>query len=163
VGRPSDQGYPIRGIVTGTHLFLKNYEPSRWPAGNPETGYLDTDASPTKTDILEQGRKSRDNTYWRLCFGLRAAQELFDLTEDRDCARNLATVQSQSNRVKELEARMEKELLEQGDPRMKGEGKIFDMYVPTAGAGFYEKYMRGEKVNAGWVNKTDFESAPIKP
>jgi len=163
VGRPNDQGYPIRGIVTATHLFLKNYEPSRWPAGNPETGYLDTDASPTKTDILEQGRRSRDNTYWRMCFGLRPAQELFDLTKDRDCAQNLATVQSQSNRVAELEARMEKELLEQGDPRMKGDGKIFDAYVPTAGAGFYEKYMRGEKVNAGWVNKADFESGPIKP
>ncbi|MGN6547875.1 MAG: hypothetical protein ACTHK7_22760, partial [Aureliella sp.] len=46
VGRPHDWGYPIRGIVTAEYLYLHNYEPSRWPAGNPETGYLDTDGSP---------------------------------------------------------------------------------------------------------------------
>ena len=163
VGRPNDQGYPIRGMVTATHLLLKNYEPSRWPAGNPETGYLDTDASPTKTEILDQGRKSRDNTYWRLSFGMRPGLELFDLSKDRDCVQNLASVLSQSGKVAELETRMERELLEQGDPRMKGNGKVFDAYTPTSGAGFYEKYMRGEKVNAGWVNKTDFEAGPIKP
>jgi N-sulfoglucosamine sulfohydrolase len=163
VGRPQDQGYPIRGIVTQNHLLLKNYEPSRWPAGNPETGYLDTDASPTKTFILEQGRKSRENTYWRLSFGMRPEKELFDLVRDRDCTKNLSDVVSQATTMAELEARMEKELLEQGDPRMKGEGNLFDSYVPTTGAGFYEKFMRGEKINAGWVNKTDFEAGPIKP
>ena len=163
VGRPNDQGYPIRGIVTATHLFLKNYEPSRWPTGNPETGYLDTDGGPTKTDILEQGRQSRDNTYWRLGFGMRPEKELFDLAKDRDCVQNLATVLSQSVTAAELEARMEKELLEQGDPRMQGNGKVFDAYVPASGVGFYEKFMRGEKVNSGWVNKTDFETGPLKP
>ncbi len=60
VGRPNDQGYPIRGIVTDSWLFLVNFEPDRWPAGNPETGYLNTDGSPTKTDdpryATERGR-----------------------------------------------------------------------------------------------------------
>ena len=49
IGRPEDQGYPIRGIVTGEFLYVKNFEPGRWPAGNPETGYLNCDGSPTKT------------------------------------------------------------------------------------------------------------------
>ncbi|MFM7837814.1 MAG: heparan N-sulfatase, partial [Planctomycetaceae bacterium] len=52
VGRPGDVGYPIRGLRTARYLYLCNYEPSRWPAGNPETGYLDTDGSPTKSLIL---------------------------------------------------------------------------------------------------------------
>ena len=56
IGRPHDWGYPIRGIVTAAHLYLKNHEPTRWPAGNPETGYLDTDGSPTKTEILTANR-----------------------------------------------------------------------------------------------------------
>ncbi len=55
---------------------------------------------------------------------------------------------------------MEDELKAQGDPRMAGKGRIFDEYAPTSGDGFYEKFMRGENVNAGWVNKTDFEKAP---
>jgi N-sulfoglucosamine sulfohydrolase len=28
VGRPHNWGYPIRGIVTATHLYLRNYEPT---------------------------------------------------------------------------------------------------------------------------------------
>lgn len=163
VGRPQNQGYPIRGIVTATHLFLKNYEPTRWPAGNPETGYLDTDGSPTKSLILELGREDRNDFYWRLNFGKRPAKELYSLTDDRDCVLNLADSLSQIDVISDLEQRLEKELLAQGDPRMLGNGERFDQYPPTTGDGFYEKFMRGEKVNSGWVNETDFEKAPIEP
>lgn len=63
IGRPGDAGYPIRGIITEKWLYLVNYESSRDPAGNPETGYLNYDASPTKTLLL--GRKT-DITVCRL-------------------------------------------------------------------------------------------------
>ena len=56
IGRPGDAGYPIRGIVKGNLLYLRNFEPDRWPAGNPETGYLAVDASPTKSEILNLRR-----------------------------------------------------------------------------------------------------------
>jgi hypothetical protein len=29
-------------------------------------------------------------------------------------------------------------------------------------AGFYERFLRGEKPAAGWVNETDFEQEPIE-
>jgi N-sulfoglucosamine sulfohydrolase len=163
VGRPNNWGYPIRGIITAGHLYLKNYEPSRWPAGNPETGYLDTDGSPTKTHILELGRRNRSDRFWQLNFGIRAADELYDLAADRDCTRNLAAEPAQAGRVAALRERMEALLKAQGDPRMEGRGHVFDDYKPTNGDGFYEKFMRGEKVNAGWVNPTDFENPAIKP
>jgi N-sulfoglucosamine sulfohydrolase len=162
VGRPHNWGYPIRGIVTATHLYLKNYEPTRWPAGNPETGYLDTDGSPTKSLILEMGRKDRNDKYWRLNFGLRGAEELYDLSVDADCAHNLAGESVHEEKIQHLETRMETALKAQGDPRMVGQGKIFDEYAPTHGAGFYEKFMRGEKMKAGWVNETDFEKEPVQ-
>ena len=38
VGRPQDQGYPIRGIVKGDYLYVHNFEPTRWPAGDPGAG-----------------------------------------------------------------------------------------------------------------------------
>lgn len=161
VGRPNDWGYPIRGIVTDTHLYLRNYEPSRWPAGNPETGYLDTDGSPTKSLILEMGRENRDNEYWRLNFGLRPADELYDLTDDPDCVHNLASDSDYAEQVASLRRQMESLLEVQGDPRMFGEGHVFDQYEPTRGAGFYEKFMSGESVNAGWVNESDFEEKPL--
>jgi hypothetical protein len=45
---------------------------------------------------------------------------------------------------------------------MEGRGHVFDDYKPTSGDGLYEKFMRGEKVDTGWVNPTDFEKGPIK-
>ncbi len=161
VGRPKNQGYPIRGIVTQSHVLLKNYEPSRWPAGNPETGYLDTDGSPTKTLIIDRGRTNRDDKFWRWNFGMRPQLELFDLSSDPGCVRNLADSMSQAERLKQLESRMEEELKSQGDPRMFGQGHLFDEYLPTQGDGFYEKFQRGEKVNAGWVSPSDFEKQPL--
>lgn len=163
VGRPHDQGYPIRGIITAEHLLLKNYEPSRWPAGNPETGYLDTDGGPTKSLILEMGRKDRADRFWRLNFGMRPAEEFYDLSVDADCVHNLAGESVHKETLQKLRERMESELKAQGDPRMAGNGRVFDEYPATNGAGFYEKFMRGEKVNAGWVTPTDFEKEPVEP
>ncbi|MBW3538943.1 MAG: sulfatase [Planctomycetes bacterium] len=161
VGRPHDWGYPIRGIVTRDFLYLRNYEPSRWPAGNPETGYLDTDGSPTKTVILERGRQDRSDRYWQFNFGLRPADELYDLTGDTDCVHNLAADARHTGRVRALRERMEAALREQNDPRMFGRGHVFDEYKPTSGAGFYERFLRGEQPKAGWVNESDFEPEPI--
>lgn len=162
VGRPRDQGYPIRGIVTADYLYLRNYEPARWPAGNPETGYLDTDGSPTKSLLLEQGRANRADRFWQLNFGLRPGDELYDLRSDRDCVRNLAADPAQAARLAALRLRLETKLKAQQDPRMAGQGQIFDAYRPTSGAGFYEKFIAGEKPRAGWVNDSDFEPGPIK-
>lgn len=161
VGRPGDVGYPIRGIVNQNHLYLRNYEPTRWPAGNPETGYLDTDGSPTKSFILELGRGDRTNPFWIWNFGFRPAEELYDLQSDPDCVRNLAEDAVYSSMKRELQKKMESKLLEQEDPRMLGNGSIFDKYPVTDGTGFYERYLRGEKVKAGWVEESDFEVAPV--
>jgi len=163
VGRPHNWGYPIRGIVTAERLYLYNYEPTRWPAGNPETGYLDTDGSPTKSFILDLGRTNRTDRYWQLNFGMRTTDELYDLRTDRDCVRNLAADPAHAGRMTALRQRMETTLRAQGDPRMEGRGEVFDNYKPTTGDGLYEQFMRGEKVKTGWVNPTDFEKQPIKP
>lgn len=161
VGRPHDQGYPIRGLVAADFLYLRNYEPSRWPAGNPETGYLDTDGGPTKTLILERGRADRADPFWSLGFGMLPADQLYDLRADPDCVRNLAASPEHAGRAREMRDRMEAELREQGDPRMSGRGHVFDAYPATAGAGFYDRYLRGEKPRAGWVDPGDFEPAPL--
>ena len=58
---------------------------------------------------------------------------------------------------------MEATLRAQNDPRMTGQGHLFDGYKPTSGQGFYEKYLRGEKPKAGWASDTDAEPEPIKP
>lgn len=157
VGRPHDWGYPIRGIVKDDRLYLHNFEPTRWPTGNPETGYLDCDGSPTKTEVLKT-RTTTQRRYWDYCFGKRPAEEFYDLRTDPDCLTNLVG----RAETEPFKQQLLRELKTQGDPRMFGEGHVFDEY-PYANEGqrgFYERFMRGEKVKAGWVNSTDFQRVP---
>ena len=162
LGRPGDLGYPIRGIVKDDLAYLENCEPSRWPACNPETGYLDTDASPTKTFILQARRDKGSDPFWSLCFGMRPGQELFDLAADRDCVTNLAT--KRATEVAALRTQMWAELKAQGDLRAIGRGAEYEAH-PSADFKknhFYERYMRGELLDAGWVIKSDYEKEPLK-
>ncbi len=165
VGRPHDWGYPIRGILRGDHLYLRNYEPGRWPAGNPETGYLDTDASPTKTAILEAGRADRADPRWRLNFGMRPAAELYDLAADPDAIENLADAPDCGDLRRRLEAELTARLQEQGDPRMFGRGRVFDEYPihTDRTRNFHERFLNGQldKSAAGWVDPSDFEPGPL--
>ncbi len=70
-GRPNNAGYPIRGIVQQPYLYIQNFETDRWPAGNPETGYLNCDGSPTKTVCLQACNKPEEHKYWQWSFGKR--------------------------------------------------------------------------------------------
>jgi N-sulfoglucosamine sulfohydrolase len=137
--------------------MLKNYENDRWPAGNPETGYTNTDGSPAKTEILNLNRSGENHEFWKMNFGKHPKEELYQISIDEDCVTNLADSKKFQKIKKELKNLLEKELKQQGDPRMFGKGAVFDSYPPNNGANLYEKYMQGEKVNTGWINDSDFE------
>ena len=163
IGRPNDWGYPIRGIVRNGMLYLHNFEPDRWPAGNPETGYLNCDGSPTKTEILRTRQTELAAPYWQLSFGKRQTAELYNVETDPECLHNLAGDPARAAERESLKQQLFAELLEQGDPRMKGKGEVFDRYI-YANPGtrdFYRRFMAGEKLKAGWVNPSDFESDPL--
>lgn len=165
IGRPYDWGYPIRGIIRDDYLYLRNYEPDRWPAGNPETGYLDTDGGATKTYILEEGRQDRNNRHWQLNFGMRPAVEMYQLSTDPDCVTNLAEDKNHREQATKMESEMTARLQEQGDPRMFGQGHLFDEYPihTDATRNFYERFMNGslDASATRWVNETDFEPEPL--
>lgn len=164
VGRPNDWGYPIRGIIKGDRLYLENFEPSRWPAGNPETGYLNCDGGATKTEILKARLDPNARRFWDLCFGKRAGEELYDISKDPDCVNHLAEVTEQQALKERLRGQMITELQAQEDPRLFGKGDVFEKYpyADPKTRGFYERFMKGEKVNAGWVNPSDFEKKPVE-
>jgi N-sulfoglucosamine sulfohydrolase len=162
VGRPQDWGYPIRGIVKNELLYLQNFEPSRWPACNPETGYLNYDGSPTKTKILNDHRKHREDRNWDLSFGKRPQVELYNLKQDPDCLTNLAGHVEQKKVQSKLKRQLFAELKAQDDPRMFGNGQIFEQYPYSDPQyrDFYERFMRGEKLVPNWANASDFEKEP---
>lgn len=162
IGRPHDWGYPIRAIVKGDFLYLRNFEVDRWPAGNPETGYLNCDGSPTKTLCVQARKDGRTRRYWELSFGKRPSEELYDIREDPDCIRNLASDGHRRQLTESLQKQLYGELRRQEDPRMDGKGRVFDEYpyADETTRGFYERFMKGEKLKAGWVNPTDFDPGP---
>jgi arylsulfatase A-like enzyme len=159
VGRPNNWGYPIRGIVKGDHLYIRNFEPDRWPSGNPETGYLNCDGGPIKSMLLTQRREGKPE-YWQLNFGKRPSEELYNLKSDPDCVTNLT-------QMIEVKATLQKQLFgklkEQGDPRMHGNGEVFEKYgfASKQWLNFYERYRAGEKIRTGWVNASDYEKEPL--
>ena len=123
LGRPLDRGYPVRAIRTAEYLYILNYEPDRWPVGNPETGYRNCDDGPTKTFIL-----SRFDDYYTLCFGKRPREELYRVDDDPDCVKNLAEEAGLRPIKQKLREEMEAALRREGDPRVLGRGAIFDTY-----------------------------------
>lgn len=164
IGRPYDWGYPVRGIIKNDVLFLRNYEPTRWPAGNPETGYLNCDGGATKTVLLNGRRENTDTGgFWQLNFGKRPEEEMFRVKADPYCVKNLAEDAKLKRLKADLEKQMVRELKEQGDPRMAGRGHVFDQYRYSSGAtrDFYRRYVSGEKMKTGWVNDSDYEDGPL--
>jgi N-sulfoglucosamine sulfohydrolase len=101
---------------------------------------------------------------WELSFGKRPAEEFYDLKRDPDSLTNLAAEPAHRARKERFRQRMERELRAQNDPRQFGRGSVFDRYVyaDETTRNFYERFMRGEKLTAGWVNASDFEKTPVK-
>jgi arylsulfatase A-like enzyme len=126
VGRPHDWGYPVRAIRTPEFLYVHNFFPDRWPAGNPETDYPNCDASPTKELI-----KSLGGYYYDLSFGKRPENALFKLSDDPQCVRNLATDPFYAATMEKLSDKMFAMLREEKDLRALGNGAIFDTYKYT--------------------------------
>ena len=123
LGRPGDVGYPVRAIRTPEWLYVRNFEPERWPAGNPETGYRNVDDGPTKAFLL-----SRFDRFYKLSFGKRTAEELYRVASDSDCMDNLAGKTEHAGLMATLRAEMEESLRKDGDPRMSGESAKFDAF-----------------------------------
>ena len=130
LGRPNDWGYPVRAIRTPEYLYVRNYEPDRWPAGNPETGYRNCDNSPTKSWLL----RSFDE-YYRLSFGRRPAEEFYQVGRDPACVANLAADPRHAEAKKALSAELLERLREDGDPRALGQAWVFDTYRYTGSRG----------------------------
>jgi len=125
-GSPAGLGYPVRAIRSGNLFYVHNLEPDRWPCGNPELGFSDTDASPSKTLATESGEK---DPFWQHAFGKRPAEQLFDLVSDPDCVANLAADPAFAGKLAVLRETLMSELRKQNDPRALGQGDVFDQYL----------------------------------
>lgn len=129
--------YPQRALRTRDHLYIRNYAPERWPMGDPRglddpacpapawealagdtrCAYPDLDASPTKAWMVQHRGEEPVRDAFALGFGLRPAEELYDLRADPDQLRNLAGDPAHAALRRTLAERLDAELRDRGDPR----------------------------------------------
>ena len=145
IARPNNLGYPVRSIRVGNLFYLYNFNPELWPCGNPEAGYLDTDKSPTKTEILNRGKKSE---YWQACFDFRTQQELYNVDKNPNCMNNLAQNPEYQGKMAELKKQLFDRLKAEGDPRMGGKDDYFDKF-PNVSPRTYETLVKRHSARKG--------------
>ena len=148
--------YPHRALRTAEFLYLRNFAPDRWPMGSPKfeskadlpsfdalekntfVAFADMDASPTKAWLVRQYAEPRWQWHYDYAFVKRPAEELYDLKDDPDQTKNLATDPAFGARKRELSAQLLKALTDAQDPRVTGDGQTFERSpftdAPPAGA-----------------------------
>lgn len=120
-------GYPARALRTKEYLYIRNFAPERYPAGDPE-GYYDIDDSPSKRYLLENRDRPGVRELFALTCGKNPPEQLYDIRSDPGCLRNLAGDAGLRSIQEQLARELEETLRAQQDPRVWGRGEIFESY-----------------------------------
>jgi len=132
-------GYPMRAVRTDEFLYIRNWLPDRWPAGDPflpvkNMTYGDIDGSPTKAFILEHKNEPDFRRFFELACAKRPAEELYVLSRDPNQMINLAEQAAYAEIKKSLSEQLAQWMTRTNDPRASGGGDLFDRY-PYYGQG----------------------------
>lgn len=133
--RKGGKGYPCRAIRTKDYLYIHNFEPTRWPSGSPDASvcarsipFGEIDTSPTKTFMMEHRNEHGVARLAELAFGMRPAEELYDLSSDPHQMVNLAGKTALEERQASLRQRLFDHLRKTRDPRVVGGAVDWDYY-----------------------------------
>jgi N-sulfoglucosamine sulfohydrolase len=147
--RPGGAGYPCRAIRTCDFLYIRNYEPTRWPAGDPNAQHCaraipfgEVDSSPTKSLMMDRIAEPEIQRLHHLAFGMRPAEELYDLSDDPAQLTNVAGLAEYSDAKIDLAQRLDQYTRQTGDPRALGLEAPWDHYP------YY-----GIRINKDWTVK----------
>ena len=144
--------YPTRSIRTKDFLYIHNFEPDRWPAGEPiglddptaepppadellnsySVVYPDFDKGPTRSWMIHNRADEDVAPLYELAFGKRPLEELYDLRSDPDYMANLATDPAYETTREQLHDQLMQILKEQSDPRVTESPPRFEL-PPYAG------------------------------
>lgn len=119
---------------------------------------MNVDGSPTKTEIIRSRHDPATMRFWQLSMGKRPAEELYDLRHDPECVVNIAGKEEFAGLKAAMEREMTDRLKAEGDPRMSGQGEVFDRYPNMCKSQMYWNRVRaGETVPHPWINDSDFD------
>lgn len=126
-------GYPGRAIRTDSFLYIENFHPERWPAGDPPLfGDIDLhmlqDKSPTKEYMMLHKDDPMVKPLYEQAFLKRPGEELFDLMKDPYQMTNLAEDPAYQAQKTELKQKLSSHLVKTEDPRALGKEALWDAY-----------------------------------
>jgi len=129
--RKGDLSYPSRAVRTKDFLYIRNLHPERWPAGDPVMWkavgeFGDCDAGVVKEFILARRDEPQMKPFFQLSFGLRPAEELYDLRDDPGQTNNLAGANKFADTQKKLRAELKGWMKRTGDPRLDPNDERFE-------------------------------------
>jgi N-sulfoglucosamine sulfohydrolase len=124
--RPNNLGYPARTIRTQQYQLVWNMKPDRYPAGDRLNE--NEAAAVTKEMIRLKEENPEGLKMYESAFGLRPEFELYDMTKDPWAMVNLAGEPGYQDVVDSLFTALKIQLTDDGDPRMLGQGDIWESY-----------------------------------
>jgi len=134
--REGSKPYPQRALRTKEFLYVRNFEPDRYPMGDPKgvtadkaptanalendtyAAFADMDASPTKAWLVANRSDEKWKWHYDYAFAKRPAEELFDLKSDPQQLKNVAADPAFATARKQMGERLTKILTDAGDPRL---------------------------------------------
>ena len=142
--RYANLAYPQRALRTPQYLYVRNMKPERWPAGAPRKiedgalgpmhgGYHDIDAAPSLDYLVEHAGDPAVERFLHLSVARRPAEELYDVLRDPACLYNLALDPAYDAVTERLRGHLTDFLAATGDPRVVGDGDVFETYERLRG------------------------------
>jgi N-sulfoglucosamine sulfohydrolase len=131
--RRGDLSYPARAIRTADFLYIHNYRPGRWPAGDPELyvavgPFGDIDGGPSKSLLLDRRDDAPIRRFFELATAKRPADELYDLRRDPHQLTNVAGLPAHAKTLARLRAELAAWQRTTGDPRASEDDDRWDTY-----------------------------------
>jgi arylsulfatase A-like enzyme len=156
--RRGDLGYPMRAIRTNDWLYIRNFKPERWPAGDPNhpgvteeeledtasyAGFADIDGGRTKAYLVLHQNDPKVRPLFELATAKRPAQELYRISgphADVYQFHNLAADPQFASILRDLDDQLTAQLRATADPRILGSGDEFDRYKVMQDGDFKAKH-----------------------
>lgn len=131
--RRGDLSYPVRAIRAKDHLYIRNFRPDRWPAGDPEKYFSvgpfgDIDGGPSKTFILDRRTDPAIARFFQRATAKRGAEELYDLRRDPHQLENVAGRPEHRKAQERLRAELDRWLRDTADPRSTEDDDRWDRF-----------------------------------
>jgi len=144
--RKGGKAYPCRAIHTYEFLYIRNYEPTRWPSGDPDAKncargipFGEVDPSPTKKLLMDYSTQENYKPFFQRAFAKRPAEELYDLRLDPFQLNNVASLPKYAEIKRDLSTQLQQYTKMTSDPRALGKDAPWDYYP------YY-----GKRINKNW-------------